>query len=157
MIGSGFQQEKAESAENQTLILGDLKLSPISACSASSCSSQVIAHLSHVISKLTALLELALLKGHAELATKQDLHRLENIMAKTQAEVAQQLRDALAKLGKIETEQDNQALLIKALLEAAANQPNASDELTAAADALSAELEVSDAKVDDAAAPAPEA
>jgi len=112
--------------------------------------STVVIALSTVISHLTALLELAWLKGHAELATKQDLQRLEKLMAKTQAEIAQQLRDALAKLSKIETEQDNQALLIKALLEAAANQPNASDELTAAADALSAELEVSDAKVDDA-------
>jgi len=110
----------------------------------------IIAHLSHVISQLTTLLELALLKGHAELATKQDLQRLENIMAKNQAEVAQQLRDALAKLKKIETEQDSQAALIKTLLEAAANQPNASEELTSAADALTAELEVSDAKVDDA-------
>ena len=73
-------------------------------------------------------------------------------MAKTQEDIAQQLRDALAKLKKIETEQDNQAALIKALLEAASNQPNASEELTSAADALSAELEVSDAKVDDATA-----
>jgi len=73
-------------------------------------------------------------------------------MAKTQAEVAQQLRDAVAKLKKIESEQDSQAALIKALLEAAANQPNATDELTSAADALSAELDVSDAKVDDATA-----
>jgi hypothetical protein len=113
-------------------------------------STMVIAHLSHVISQLTVLLELALLKGHAELATKQDLQRLEKLMAKTQAEIAQQLRDALAKLGKIESEQDKQAQLIKDLLEAAGNQPNATPELTEAADALTAELEVSDAKVDDA-------
>jgi len=75
-------------------------------------------------------------------------------MEKTQAEVAQQLRDALTKLGKIEAEQDAQAALIKKLIDAAGNQPNATAELTAAADALSAELEVSDAKVADAAAEA---
>jgi hypothetical protein len=95
------------------------------------------------------------LKGHADLATKQDLQRLEKLMAKTQAEIAQQLRDALAKLGKIESEQDKQAQLIKDLLEAAGNQPNATPELTEAADALTAELEVSDAKVEDQAAPTP--
>jgi len=111
--------------------------------------SDIIAQLSSVICHLSSLLELAWLKGHDELATKQDLQRLETIMAKNQTEVSQQLRDALAKLKKIETEQDNQAALIKALLEAAANQPNASEELTSAADALTAELEVSDAKVDD--------
>jgi len=94
--------------------------------------------------------ELEWLKGHVEFATKTDLHRLENKMAKTQAEVAQQLRDALAKLAKIETEQDSQAKLIKDLIDAAGAQPNATEELTTAADALSAELELSDAKVDDA-------
>jgi len=138
-----IQQEEAESAERKENLKFPLSARPT--CEAS------------VICRLLSLLELVWLKGHAELATKQDLQRLETIMAKNQTEVSQQLRDALAKLKKIETEQDKQAALIKALLEAATNQPNASDELTAAADALTAELEVSDAKVDDETAPTPEA
>jgi len=94
--------------------------------------------------------ELEWLKAHVRFATKLDLHRLENRMAKTQTEVAAQLVEALAKLKKIETEQDSQAKLIKDLIDAAGSQPNATEELTTAADALSAELELSDAKVDDA-------
>lgn len=93
---------------------------------------------------------LELFKSSSNIATKNDLKEMENRMAKTQAEIASDLRNAIVIVNKIGTETSKSLDLIKTLQATVANQTDASQELQDAADALETQLTVVDNLVPDA-------
>jgi len=111
--------------------------------------SETLSCLAREIRALSRQLELDWLKAHAEFATKKGLLKLEKIMAKTNAELIAQSQEQLATIKKVEAETATLIELVRVLTEAANNQQNPSEELTAASQAVTDELKTHDDQVTD--------
>ena len=140
------QKSEVRGQLRESALTSDLR--PLTSSSRSS-RRESISCLARQIRALSTQLELDWLKAHAEFATKKGLLKLEKIMAKTNAELIAQSQEQLATIKKVEAETAALIELVRVLTEAANNQQNPSEELTAASQAVTDELKTHDDQVTD--------